>query len=130
LVVADVILFNAKAGSAGNTEAFGYTLLETILSVHLKKFAKDLGKKKLVLVLRDFDPYDHQKVKGDLEEKLSLKMWPNIDKPEEFVGRPMKDFFDLEIVTFSNFKFQKSMFHEECMEFGKRFTAGSGNSIF
>jgi hypothetical protein len=95
--MADVLLFNLRTTSVGTENGSGYSFLRVILQTHVAKFEKDIGKKKLVFVLRDFFPQEHNAYPASLQKDLD-SIWTGITKPKEFEKSPISDFFDIEII--------------------------------
>jgi hypothetical protein len=97
--------------------------------MNLKLFQQECAKK-VVIVLRDFDP--SRNVKSKIEE-LILKdignIWNDIVKPEKYKDSSPSSFFKFEFITLSHKKYREELFEQEIKDMRKRLAPG-GDYLF
>ena len=127
--MADVLLINMWFSDLGRYGASNYGLLKVIFEVNLKLF-EQAASKKLLFVLRDYDPdIDFNTVSEMLQQDVD-KIWGEIYKPEKFANSKPTDFFQFEFINFPSYKFQKKEFVEKTEELKQRLVVGSENALF
>ena len=81
--------------------------------MNLKLFQQECAKK-ILIILRDFEPNRHNKQKmEDLIMKDINNVWNEIPKPEKFKESTFGNFFKFEFVTLPHKKYKEDEFEEE-----------------
>jgi hypothetical protein len=98
--------------------------------MNLKLFQQECAKK-LLIVLRDFDP--SRNIKSKIEE-LILKdinnIWNDIVKPERYKDSSPSNFFKFEFITLSHKKYREELFEQEVKEMRQRLLPGGEGYLF
>lgn len=98
--------------------------------MNLKLFQQECAKK-ILIVLRDFDPSRNQKamieknILGDI-----TNIWNEIKKPERFKDHPPSAFFEFEFVTLPHKKYKPEDFDKEVVQMRSRLIPGDANYLF
>ena len=121
LAMSDVLIINMWTSDVGRYTASNYGVLKIVFEMNLKLFQQNYAKK-ILIILRDFDPSRNQK---DKIEELILndihKIWSEIKIPEKYKGKKPEDFFSFEFLTLPHKKYESKKFDSECLELRKRF---------
>jgi hypothetical protein len=98
--------------------------------MNLKLFQQECAKK-ILIVLRDFDP--KRNIKSKIQE-LILKdisnIWNDIKKPEKYKDSQPENFFEFEFVTLPHKKYLEEQFESEVKELRKRLFSSSDDYMF
>ena len=99
--MADVVLINMCYTDLGRSDASNYGIFKVIFDANLKLFGQK-AKKKLVFVIRDFDPRSEintvrQQISTDLD-----KIWRDIVKEGPFENSQFSQFFSVDYVAMPN----------------------------
>jgi hypothetical protein len=104
--------------------------LKIVFEMNLKLFQQECAKK-ILIILRDFDP--HRNVKAKIEE-LILKdinnIWNDIVKPEKYRDSSPQNFFKFEFITLPHKKYKEQEFESEIKEMRKRLLPNNDGYIF
>ena len=104
LAMSDVLIINMWTSDVGRYTASNYGVLKIVFEMNLKLFQQNYAKK-ILIILRDFDPSRNQK---DKIEELILndihKIWSEIKIPEKYKGKKPEDFFSFEFLKEKNLK--------------------------
>ena len=121
LAMSDVLIINMWTSDVGRYTASNYGVLKIVFEMNLKLFQQNYAKK-ILIILRDFDPTRNQKNK--IEELILNdihKIWTEIKIPEKYKGKKPEDFFSFEFITLPHKKYESKKFDLECLELRKRF---------
>ena len=131
LALADVLIINLWTTDVGRYQASNYGLLKVIFEVNLKLFAQSQSQKKLVFVLRDFNPHENneESMRNLLEGNVKT-IWKEIYKEEKYVNSTPHDFFDFEFYMLPHKIYQPKEFKEAALALREKFVIDSDNSIF
>jgi protein SEY1 len=98
--------------------------------MNLKLFQQECAKKILV-VLRDFDP--KRNIKSRIQElilKDIINIWNEIKKPDRYKNTLPSDFFEFEFITLSHKKYFENQFDAEIQELRYRLLPENENFLF
>lgn len=131
LAIADVLLINLWTTDVGRYAASNYGLLKVIFEVNLKLFAQNQSQKKLLFVLRDFNPHENnqESIIALLEGNVN-KIWSEIYKDEKFKNSSPHDFFEFEFCMLPHKIYQPKEFKEAAEHLRNRFRLDSDDCIF
>lgn len=129
LVFAQVLMINIWTQEVGRFTGSNYDILKVIFESNLKLF-KQSGKKTLVFLLRDFTEDENEDeikntIKGDID-----KIWVEIAKPKEYATSRPDNFFDMEFIFFSSYKFARNVFQTQANELRNRFVDSNSQGYF
>lgn len=113
LAMADVLIINMWTNDVGRYTASNYGVLKIVFEMNLKLFQQECAKK-IIIVLRDFDP--KRNIKSKIEELILKdidKIWVEIKKPEKFKNSGPETFFHFEFITLPHKKYCEKEFEEE-----------------
>ena len=130
LFISDVLIINMWTHDVGKHEAANYSLLERIFEVNLKLREQHFSKK-LLFVLRDFDPStgNFESMTSELEKDINT-IWDKIYKPAEYAKTKAADFFKFEFEALPHKNYQKEEFYAKAKALKERFEVTAGNSLF
>ncbi len=130
LAMSDVLIINMWTSDVGRYTASNYGVLKIVFEMNLKLFQQNYSKKILIL-LRDFDPSRNKK---DKIESMILNdiynIWSEIKIPEKYKGKKPNDFFTFEFITLPNKIYVPDQFDKECDILKKRLKHDHENYIF
>ena len=129
LAMSDVLLINMWYTDIGRYSASNYGLLKVIFECNLKLFGNNV-KKRLLFVIRDFDPEGNADAIRGIIDKNVKTIWDEMHKPEEHKNKTVEDFFVLDIALMPHGKLQKKEFKEKCAELTARFEKGAPDTFF
>lgn len=130
LAMSDVLMINLDTRAIGQYNGCNYGLLKVIFDVNLQLFEQKADKK-LLFVLRDFDPQENNEDKIKLALNTDLqKIWDGINKPFQHQDKQIGDFFKIEYEFFADFREDPDEFRENCDRLRERFEIGKSNSLF
>lgn len=131
LALADVLIINLWTTDVGRYQASNYGLLKVIFEVNLKLFAQSQSQKKLVFVLRDFNPHENNEdsMRTLLENNVKT-IWKEIYKEEKYANSTPHDFFDFEFFMLPHKIYQPKDFKDAALNLREKFTLDSEISIF
>lgn len=98
--------------------------------MNLKLFQQECAKK-ILIVLRDFDP--KRNIKSKIEELILNdinNLWNDIQKPEKYQDTRPSQFFEFEFITLSHKKYCENEFEEDVKELRKRLDTSNPQYIF
>jgi hypothetical protein len=98
--------------------------------MNLKLFQQECAKK-ILIVLRDFDP--KRNVKSKIQELIlqDIKnIWADIKKPEKYINSNPGDFFEFEFTTLPHKKYCEDQFESEIKDMRKRLDSSDPNYLF
>lgn len=114
----------------GRYTASNYGVLKIVFEMNLKLFQQECAKK-ILIILRDFDPKRNQKEK--IESMILadiLKIWGEIKKPEKYKDSQPQTFFNFEFIALSHKIYLPKVFEEEVFELRKRLDSSHPNYLF
>ena len=130
LAMSDVLIINMWTSDVGRYTASNYGVLKIVFEMNLKLFQQNYSKKILIL-LRDFDPSRNKK---DKIESMILNdiynIWSEIKIPEKYQGKKPNDFFTFEFITLPNKIYVPDQFDKECDLLKERLKHDHENYIF
>lgn len=98
--------------------------------MNLKLFQQDCAKK-LIILLRDFDPKRNKKEKIESMILDDLhKIWGEIKKPEKFINSTPDQFFSFEFITLPHKVYLPQEFDQQVMEIKKRLDSSNPKYLF
>lgn len=123
LASADIVLVNMWAKDVGREAGAGKPLLKTIFQVNLRLFQPAPGRRRTVLlfVFRDRTKTPMEKLKETWEADLT-GLWDSIAKPAQYEGYGIKDFFDVQYTSLSNYEDRQEDFLAETTVLRRKFT--------
>jgi protein SEY1 len=131
LAIADVLVINLWTTDVGRYAASNYGLLKVIFEVNLKLFAQNQSQKKLLFVLRDFNPYqNNEESMIKLLEGNVNNIWNEIYKTDQFQDSSPHDFFEFEYFMMPHKLFQPKEFVEAGEKLRGRFKIDASDSVF
>lgn len=131
LAIADVLLINLWTTDVGRYAASNYGLLKVIFEVNLKLFAQNQSQKKLIFVLRDFNPYENNRESMiNLLEGNVKNIWNEIYKIDKFENSSAHDFFEFEYYMMPHKVYQPKEFIEAAKTLRQRFNVNDPETIF
>lgn len=98
--------------------------------MNLKLFQQECAKK-ILIILRDFDP--KRNVKEEIETMIVddiHKIWSEIKKPEKYKDSLPENFFDFEFIALSHKIYLPKVFEKEVNEVRKRLDSTHSNYLF
>lgn len=123
------MLINMWYTDIGRYSASNYGLLQVIFECNLKLFGSNV-KKRLLFVIRDFDPEGNaDAIRGIIDKNVNT-IWAEMHKPEEHKNKSVGDFFAVDIALMPHGKLQKKEFKEKCGEITARFDKGAPDTFF
>ena len=130
LALSDVLIINMWTSDVGRYTASNYGVLKIVFEMNLKLFQQECAKK-ILIILRDFDPKRNQK---DKIESLILsdinKIWAEIKKPDKFKGSSPDQFFTFEFITLPHKKYLPEQFKNEVFQLRERLDEKHEKYIF
>ena len=116
LAMSDVLMINMWTNDIGRYTASNYGVLKVVFEQNLKLFQQE-SEKKIIIVLRDFDPNvdDLSKLKENIMADMR-QIWDEIPKPDEFKGKPCSQYFKFEFLTLAHKFYQEKKFEEGIQE--------------
>jgi hypothetical protein len=130
LAMADLLIINMWTTDVGRHTASNYGVLKIIFEMNLKLFQQECAKK-ILIVLRDFDPKRNQlTIIQDLIIKDINKIWSEIKKPEKYKDSTPNNFFQFEFITLPHKKYFEAQFDEEIKAIRKRFNHDHPDYLF
>lgn len=130
LAMSDVLIVNMWTSDVGRYTASNYGVLKIVFEMNLKLFQQECAKK-ILIMLRDFDP------KRNAREKIESmilsdihKIWEEIKKPEKFKDSTPEKFFRFEFITLSHKVYLPEKFNSEVFELRQRLNSTHENYIF
>lgn len=114
----------------GRYTASNYGVLKIVFEMNLKLFQQECSKKILV-VLRDFDP--KRNIKSKIQELIlqDIKnIWNDIKKPEKYQNSEPSNFFEFEFITLPHKKYCEEQFETEVKDLRHRLNEASSDYIF
>ena len=130
LAMSDVLIINMWTSDVGRYTASNYGVLKIVFEMNLKLFQQNYSKK-IIILLRDFDPSRNKK---DKIESMILNdiynIWNEIKIPEKYKGKKPNDFFTFEFVTLPNKIYVPKEFDIECDLLKQRLKHDNENYIF
>jgi hypothetical protein len=130
LAMADALVINMWTNDVGRYTASNYGVLKIVFEMNLKLFQQECAKK-ILIVLRDFDP--KRNVKSKIEElilKDIQRLWADIKKPEKYRDSSPENFFKFEFMTLPHKKYCEQEFENEIKEMRKRLYSDNENYLF
>ena len=131
LAMADVVMINMWSQDIGRHDTSNYGIFKVIFEANLKLFDQQ-SKKKLVFVLRDYNPrIKLDRIQEKLEKGLST-IWQDIYKDERHANSKYDDFFSVDYFPMPNKVYCEDQFEQKAMELRMRFTykIGAEDSFF
>lgn len=130
LAMADVLMINLDTRVIGQYNGCNYGLLKVIFDVNMQLFEQKLDKK-LLFVLRDFDPQENQmdRIKDALNKDLE-NIWNGINKPLQHQNSSITDFFKIDYEFLADYRDEPDTFEEQCVQLRKRFTIDDASTLF
>ena len=130
LAMSDVLIINMWTSDVGRYTASNYGVLKIVFEMNLKLFQQNYSKKILIL-LRDFDPSRNKK---DKIESMILQdihnIWDEIKIPDKYKGKKPEDFFTFEFITLPNKIYVPDKFDQEVAVLKERLKHDNDNYIF
>ena len=130
LAMSDVLIINMWTSDVGRYTASNYGVLKIVFEMNLKLFQQNYSKKILIL-LRDFDPSRNKK---DKIESMILQdihnIWDEIKIPDKYKGKKPEDFFTFEFITLPNKIYVPDKFDQEVAVLKERLKHDNENYIF
>ena len=113
LAMSDVLMINMWTNDIGRYTASNYGILKVVFEQNLKLFQQE-SEKKIIIVLRDFDPKvdDLTKLKETIMNDMK-QIWEEIPKPDAFKDKPCSQYFKFEFLTLAHKFYQTDKFNEE-----------------
>ena len=120
LAMSDVLMINMWTNDIGRYTASNYGILKVVFEQNLKLFQQE-SEKKIIIVLRDFDPNvdDISKLKENIMNDMR-QIWEEIPKPEAFKNKPCSQYFKFEFLTLAHKFYQEKKFNEDIEEIKKK----------
>ena len=112
LAMSDVLMINMWTSDIGRYTASNYGILKVVFEQNLKLFQQE-SEKKIIIVLRDFDPENEDLIK--LKELIMNDMkqiWEEIPKPDAFKDKPYSQYFKFEFLTLAHKFYQTEEFNK------------------
>ena len=112
LAMSDVLMINMWTNDIGRYTASNYGILKVVFEQNLKLFQQE-SEKKIIIVLRDFDPNidDLAKLKETIMNDMR-QIWDEIPKPDAFKDKPCSQYFRFEFLTLAHKFYQEEKFNE------------------
>ena len=112
LAMSDVLLINMWTNDIGRYTASNYGILKVVFEQNLK-LSQQESEKKIIIVLRDFDPNvdDLNKLKESIINDMR-KIWEEIPKPEKFKDKSCTEYFRFDFLTLAHKFYQEDKFME------------------
>jgi len=112
LAMSDVLMINMWTNDIGRYTASNYGILKVVFEQNLKLFQQE-SEKKIIIVLRDFDPKvdDLTKLKETIMNDMK-QIWEEIPKPDAFKDKPCSQYFKFEFLTLAHKFYQTDKFNE------------------
>jgi hypothetical protein len=110
--MSDVLMINMWTNDIGRYTASNYGILKVVFEQNLKLFQQE-SEKKIIIVLRDFDPNvdDLSKLKESIMNDMR-QIWDEIPKPDAFKDKPCSQYFRFEFLTLAHKFYQEEKFNE------------------
>ena len=138
LAMSDVLMINMWTNDIGRYTASNYGILKVVFEQNLKLKQQE-SEKKIIIVLRDFDP--------EVDEILKLKesilndmrqIWDEIPKPDEYKNKSCTEYFKFEFLTLAHKFYKEEKFKEGIEKIKQRLkrekddnkTGNNADSIF
>ena len=138
LAMSDVLMINMWTQDIGRYTASNYGILKVVFEQNLKLKQQE-SEKKIIIVLRDFDP--------DVDDIIKLKesilndmrqIWDEIPKPEEYKNKSCTEYFKFEFLTLAHKFYKEEKFKEGIEKIKQRLkrekddnkTGNNADSIF
>ena len=120
LAMSDVLMINMWTNDIGRYTASNYGILKVVFEQNLKLFQQE-SEKKIIIVLRDFDPNvdDISKLKETIMNDMR-QIWEEIPKPEAFKNKPCSQYFRFEFLTLAHKFYQEEKFNEDIEEIKRK----------
>ena len=120
LAMSDVLMINMWTNDIGRYTASNYGILKVVFEQNLKLFQQE-SEKKIIIVLRDFDPNvdDISKLKESIMNDMR-QIWEEIPKPEAFKNKPCSQYFKFEFLTLAHKFYQEEKFNEGIEEIKRK----------
>lgn len=114
----------------GRYTASNYGVLKIVFEMNLKLFQQECSKK-ILIVLRDFDPKrnDREKI-VQLIMKDIMTIWAEIKKPEKFKDSQPSSFFEFDFVTLPHKKYCEEQFEQAVDELRLRLNSNDPQYFF
>ena len=138
LAMSDVLMINMWTSDIGRYTASNYGILKVVFEQNLKLFQQE-SEKKIIIVLRDFDPRvdDLSKLKESIMDDMR-KIWEEIPKPEQYKDKSCREYFKFDFLTLAHKFYQVEKFNEGIEEIKQKLkrekddnkTGNNPNSIF
>ena len=138
LAMSDVLMINMWTSDIGRYTASNYGILKVVFEQNLKLFQQE-SEKKIIIVLRDFDPKvdDLIKLKESIMDDMR-KIWEEIPKPEQYKDKSCTEYFKFDFLALAHKFYQVEKFNEGIEEIKQKLkrekddnkTGNNPNSIF
>ena len=138
LAMSDVLMINMWTNDIGRYTASNYGILKVVFEQNLKLKQQE-SEKKIIIVLRDFDP----KVEDIIKLKESIlndmrQIWDEIPKPDEYKNKSCTEYFKFEFLTLAHKFYKEEKFKEGIEKIKQRLkrekddnkTGNNADSIF
>jgi hypothetical protein len=112
LAMSDVLMINMWTNDIGRYTASNYGILKVVFEQNLK-LSQQESEKKIIIVLRDFDPNvdDLTKLKETIMNDMR-KIWEEIPKPEQYKNKPCTEYFKFDFLALAHKFYQEEKFNE------------------
>lgn len=130
LAMADLLMVNMWTVDIGRYTASNYGVLKTVFEMNLKLFQQECAKK-ILFVLRDFNPQSDNK---DKIQELILKdihnIWAEVKKPEKYKDYGPDKFFEFEFFTIPHYFYNNEGFNEQVAALRGKFAKENQGYLF
>jgi hypothetical protein len=130
LALSDVLVINMWSSDVGRYTASNYGVLKIVFEMNLKLFQQEC-EKKLIIVLRDFNPKQHNfdKIRNMIKNDIT-NIWKEIRKPDSLATSSPEKFFQIEFIPLPHKIYFEDEFDKEVGKFRERFDQNHTQYIF
>lgn len=122
LATSEILIVNIFENQVGLYQGANMELLKTVMEVNLSLFHEQSQKCLLLFVIRDFTGLTPISNLGESLEADMIKIWSDLNKPEQCVNSKLEDFFDLKFFSISHKHYQPEQFELNIKQLGDEFT--------
>ena len=121
LVISNILIVNVWVQDIGRFSGCNYEILKIIFQLNIQFFKRESAKK-ILFVVRDFGAMENLDYIREVLTQDIVKLWDEVQKPEEFKDLKYSDVFEVDVFTLSNFIYEKNKFLEDVVSLRKRLT--------
>lgn len=121
LVISNILIVNVWVQDIGRFSGCNYEILKIIFQLNIQFFKRE-SPKKILFVVRDFGAMENLEYIKEVLSQDIVKLWDEVQKPEELKDLKYSDVFEVDVFTMANFIYEKNNFLDDVVKLRRRLT--------